>query len=95
MIDAKNFTLIDKYADRCFSGINEVVYTKFAGILEEYLNSGYEIPRKLCNSPKVLKRKIELNNFDNFIPFAYAWDIETITLITNKYIIMKSKYKYI
>ena len=84
MIDAKKFELIDKHANWCHDGIKESVFIKFSKILDEYLNSGYDIPRELRKNSKVLKRKIELNNFDGLT--FYEWDEETITSITNKYI---------
>ena len=86
MIDAKNFSLIDKYANWCHDNIDEVAFSKFTEILDDYLKCGYNIPSQLCKSSKVLKRKIELNNFDNFTLFSSTWDEETIAQLTNKYI---------
>lgn len=85
MIDVKNYTLINKYAHYA-KNINEKVYTKFAEIIDEYLNNGYEIPYNFTKSTVLLKKLLELNIYDKFDGFYRAWDIETITILANKYI---------
>lgn len=84
MIDAKNYALIDKYADWSFD-INESTCMLFSDILEDYANQNYDISTVFKSSTIILKKVIELNLFDKLDGFSSAWNMETITMIVNKH----------
>lgn len=83
-LETKNYSLVDKYS-LFLHDVNESTCILFSKVVEDYVKQNYDIPMVFKSSPIVLKKLIELNFFDGLEEFIRAWDIEAISMITNKY----------